>query len=366
MMIAGLLGTVDPPSRGWVEVSGEHIRATGAGDAPRPPDVDHDGPIAPGLCDLQVNGAAGVEVTEGEQALRRIDEALLARGVTSYLPTVISTDPAVAARAVGEIAAHAADPRSPVEGVHLEGPFVSPEHAGVHRREWLRAPAGGLPGYYGDACVRMVTLAPELPGALALVEALAARGVLVSLGHSGASAAVATAAVEAGARSVTHLFNAMAALDRRAPGLAGVALDDERLSPCVIADGVHVDPLVLRLVRRAAGERVVLVTDSSPATDAPPGRYRLAGVEIERTADGRSATLDGAPAGSALTLDGLVAAWRRWTGTRPAEALAAASSRPASLIGLDTGLHAGARAELVLLDRSGAAARVMRRGRWVA
>ena len=363
IVLAGTLAEGGKPVAGWVEVEGERIAATGRGAPPRAPDVRAKGLVAPGLCDLQVNGAGGCEAATDPAA---VDQVLLARGVTSYLATVLSAEDSVAAAAVARLAERAADPASPLAGVHLEGPFLSAEHAGMHPPARLRAPAGGVPEYVFSPAVRLVTLAPELPGAIELIGELRRRGVTVALGHSGASADVARRAVDAGARMVTHLFNAMAPLHHRAPGLVGVALADGRVSVCVIADGLHVDPLVLEVVRRAAGERVVLVSDASPAAAASAGRYRLAGVELERGADGAVRTPAGRLAGSALTLDAAVRNWAALTEATPAEALRAGSETPAAAVCLEAGLHPGRRADLVLLDEAGAVRRTMRAGRWVA
>ncbi|HEU0024817.1 MAG TPA: hypothetical protein VFQ12_09315, partial [Thermoleophilaceae bacterium] len=257
-LLAGCLARGGALDEGWLEIADERIAAVGGGAPPRAPDERLDGILAPSLVDLQVNGAGGHEATGGPGALDVIDAIQLEHGVTRYLPTIVTTDDEVAERSVAELAGRAADPSSPVAGIHLEGPFLSPAHAGVHRAEWLREPADGMPAYYSSHAVRLVTLAPELPGALELIAALRARGVVVSLGHSGASAEVARQAVDAGARLVTHVFNAMAPLHHRDPGLVGVALADARVLVGVIADGRHLDPLVLELVRRAAGPRVVL------------------------------------------------------------------------------------------------------------
>jgi N-acetylglucosamine-6-phosphate deacetylase len=342
---------------GWVEVRGERIADLGAGAPPRRATERVDGTLARGLVDLQVNGGAGKEVTGGPQALDAIDALQLAHGVTSYLPTIISTDDETAARAVADIARRVADPRSPVEGAHLEGPFISPDHRGAHRPEHLRVPGDGLPPAYASPAVRLVTLAPELPGALDLIAMLRARGIAVSLGHSGCDAATARRALDAGARLVTHLFNAMGPLHHRAPGLAGVALSDRRVRIGLIADGVHVDPAVLTIVRRAAGGRVVLVSDASTAS--------LAGTPL-REAGGRITTPDGVLAGSSITLDEAARRWVRLAGATPAGAHAAASARPARAVGLPGSPRPGDPADLVVLDDDGRALRVMRRGRWLA
>jgi N-acetylglucosamine-6-phosphate deacetylase len=365
-LIAGHVARGGTLAAGWVEVRSDTIAACGVGAPPNAPDERHDGIIAPGLVDLQVNGGAGVEVTAGHGALDRLEAALLARGVTSYLPTVVSAPDDVLARALSELAERAADPASPVAGVHLEGPYLSPAHAGVHRAECLRVPAREPPpAAYASAAVRLVTTAPELDGGLDLVRTLRARGVTVSLGHSGADAATAQAAFAAGASMVTHVFDAMAPLHHRAPGLVGAALVHPATRIGVIADGHHVDPLVLELIRRAAGARVVLVSDASPAAAAPPGRYTLGGAPLQRGADGVARTPDGVLAGSAILLDEAVRGWAGLTGATLAEAVAAATEAPAAVVGLPAPLAAGSPADLVLLDETGGVLRVMRRGRWL-
>jgi N-acetylglucosamine-6-phosphate deacetylase len=365
LLIAGRLARDGGLEDGWVETEGEMISGVAAGAPPRTPDERHDGVVAPGLCDLQVNGAGGHEVTDGATALDVIDAIQLEHGVTGYLPTIVATDEAIVERSLPELAERAADPSSPVLGVHLEGPFLSRQHAGMHPADWLRSPADGIPAYFDSDAVRLVTLAPELPGALELIESLRARGVAVSLGHSGASAEIARLALDAGAQLVTHVFNAMAPLHHRAPGLAGVALVDARPRVCVIADGLHIDPLVLELIRRAAGRRVVLTTDATPAAAASPGNYNLAGTEIKSTLAGLVQTAGGRLAGTALTLDAAVRNWAAMTEASLGEAIAAASEAPAAAIGLPGGLRPGAPADIVLLDDAGKVRRVMRLGRWL-
>jgi N-acetylglucosamine-6-phosphate deacetylase len=323
--IAGRLVRGGRAAPGWIEIEGDRIAAVGGGGRGGPL-------VAPGLVDLQDNGAEGLGIEDPA-----LDELMLDRGVTSYLATVITTDDDSALRAARAVEPRAADPASPCAGLHFEGPFLAVP--GVHPPELLRT--GAEPEAYRSPATRLVTLAPELPGALGLIAALRARGVAVALGHTAADAATAQAAVEAGARLVTHLFNAMAPLHHRAPGVAGLALADPRLRVGVIADGEHVDPLVLRVIRRAAGGRVVLVSDAA--------------------ADARAGTL----AGSAITLDEAVRRWSRFTGAPLAEALTAASERPARAAGLASGLRAGAPADLVVVDDDGQLQRVMRTGCWV-
>jgi N-acetylglucosamine-6-phosphate deacetylase len=347
-------------------VSESGIEGVAHGTPPRTPDEQVAGVLAPGLCDVQVNGAAGHEVTGGEDALDAIEAALVAHGVARFLATITTVPDGSAAAAVRRLSHRARDPESAVAGIHLEGPFLSPQHAGVHPVELLRVPANGIPSHYDDPAVRMVTLAPELPGALELIELLCTRGVTVALGHTGADAATIDRAVSMGARMITHVFNAMAALHHRAPGPVGAALIDDRLSVGVIADGQHVDARVLELVRRAAGDRVVLVSDASPAAAAPPGPHAFAGRSIERDADGAVRDADGRLAGSGALLDGVLATWLASTGATLGEAIAAATTRPAAVAGLATALTPGAPADLVEVLDDGRLARVMRAGRWLA
>jgi N-acetylglucosamine-6-phosphate deacetylase len=366
VLLAGRVARAGILTTGWIEVQRGTIVALGTGQPPSGPDELHDAVIAPGLVDLQVNGGAGVEVTAGHGALDRLEETLLAHGVTSYLPTLVSAADDDLARTIAELEERVADPASPVVGVHLEGPYLSPQHSGVHRAELLRAPAASLlPAAYGSTAVRLVTLAPELAGGLDLVRALHARGVTVSLGHSGADAATALVAFDAGASIVTHVFDAMAPLHHRSPGLAGAALVDPRVRVGIIADGHHVDPAVLELVRRAAGRRVLLVSDASPAAAAPQGRYTIGGVTLVRGPDGVARTPDGVLAGSAILLDDAVRAWTALTGATLAEAISAASDEPAAAVGLPRPLAVGLPADLLLVDRAGRVLRVMRGGAWL-
>jgi N-acetylglucosamine-6-phosphate deacetylase len=298
--------------------------------------------VAPGLVDLQCNGALGLDVTSAPERLWDLAARLPRFGVTAWLPTVVTAPPgtvdaALAALAAGPppgwVGAH------PL-GLHLEGPFLAPSARGAHRREHLRAPsAAEAAAWSPEAGVALVTLAPELPGALELVAELAGRGVIVSLGHTTATLAEARGGVAAGATWVTHLFNAMAPLHHREPGLVGLALGDERLRVGLIADGVHVAPEVVALAQRLLGPRLTLVTDAVAAMGEP-------GTDGERIR-----TADGALAGSALSLDQAVRNLVAFSGCSSAEALAAASVAPAAVLG-DAGrgtLEPGARADVVLL-----------------
>jgi len=365
--LAGKVVFPDRVAAGWVEIEGERIRAVGEGDPPGPAEAVG-GLIAPGLCDLQVNGAVGREVVDGPEALAAIDEYELRQGVTNYLATVTSRALDAVAAGLEAIAAAVRAPRTGVCGIHFEGPFLSAEWRGIHPREHLRDAIDGLPAWYERPEARLVTLAPELPGAAEAVRELARRGVAVSLGHTGAGPEEAKRAVEAGARAVTHIFNAMPRLHHRDPGFAGWALEEPRVAVGVIPDGVHVAPVFLRLVRALAGPRVVLVSDSSPAAGAPDGAYRFGGVEVRRR--GERVLRDSAGgeprlAGSCIDLAEGLRRWVRHTGAPLPEAFNAASVRPGRLIGLELGVREGALADLVVWSEELEVRRVMRRGAWL-
>src|SRR5690606_38706198 len=280
-------------------------------------------------------------------------------GVTSFLPTLVSSPLEEMERAAAwpELAAAAPAGGARALGLHLEGPLLAPQRAGAHDRaviEAAEADPGLLDRMLALPHLRLVTLAPERPGALDRIARQVAAGITVSLGHTDADRDAVRAAASAGARLVTHLYNAMSGFAHRAPGAVGAALTDDRLVLGLIADGVHADPDAVALAVRAAGpDRVALVTDAMEAAGMPPGRYALAGRPVE--VDGRSARLDdGTLAGSVLTLDAAVRNAVAWTGAPPAAALRMASAVPARALGLaDAGeIEVGRRADLVLFDEA--------------
>ena len=309
--------------------------------------------LSPGLIDLQNNGAFGVDCATASPA--QWDDyvgKLAARGVTSVLPTVITAPFRDLRAAAGNVAAAMAR-HGAILGLHLEGPFLAPGRRGAHPAEWLRLPdAVALDELLADedmrAVLRLVTLAPELPGAIQAIKRLAAAGVVVSLGHTDATAAQMTAGVDAGARMVTHVFNAQSPMSHRAPGAPGVALSDRRLFPCLIADGVHVDPMLLQLAF-AGCPRAIAVTDSIVIAGLELGvTQEFGGSAVTLGARGVGLRADGTLAGAGITLDEGV---RRLVayGVAPETALAAATSRPAEALELaDRGrIVPGARADLV-------------------
>jgi N-acetylglucosamine-6-phosphate deacetylase len=311
--------------------------------------------VVPGFIDLQCNGALGIDLTAEPERLWETAAKLPRWGVTAWLPTIVTSPADVRDRALKTLAAPSGTVGATPLGLHFEGPFLNPERRGAHAPAHLRLPdQAAIAGWSREAGVALVTLAPELPGALDMVRALVDRDVVVSLGHSAATSAEALAGVAAGARSVTHLFNAMSPLHHREPGLAGVALTDDRLSVGVIADGFHVDPRMVDLAVRALGDRVVLVTDAVAALGVPPGEVRLG--DVSSVFDGESVRLaDGTLAGSVLPLDQAVRNLRTFTGGRAEldQAVRAVTAAPARLLGLEDergALVPGAVGDLVLLD----------------
>lgn len=299
--------------------------------------------VAPGYVDLQCNGALGIDVTSRPERLWELAAALPRWGVTAWLPTVITAPPGAvdAALAVLATGPPAGWSGAVPLGLHLEGPFLAPAKRGAHPEALLRAPTlEEVAGWSRAAGVAVVTLAPDLPGAGEVLAALVERGVVVSLGHTPATAAEATAAIDAGARWVTHLFNAMAPLHHREPGLAGVALTDERTHVGLIPDGIHVHPAVVAVAQRALGERLTLVTDAVGALGLPKASPEP-GVRLA----------DGTLAGSDLAMDQGVRNLVAFTGCPTEVAVHAASTAPAAVLGdAERGaLRPGARGDVVVL-----------------
>jgi N-acetylglucosamine-6-phosphate deacetylase len=304
--------------------------------------------LAPGFVDLQMNGTGPVDVAEahgGDWEL--LDAALLAQGVTTWCPTLVSAPPAAMEASLGRITearARIGRPRPTIAGAHLEGPFLAVP--GAHDPRHLRESVDGrwLAGLADQVAV--VTLAPELPGALDAIEDLVVAGVVVALGHSACTFEVAEQAADAGARLVTHLGNAMGPFGQRRPGLLGAALSDDRLAVSVIADLVHVHRALIRIAFRAKGpERTVLVTDAV-ATGPGTATTTPAGTAVDA---GPPRMSDGTLVGSVLRLDRAVAHAVEEAGIALADAVAAASSTPAGLLGLDDrgAIAPGRRADLV-------------------
>ena len=374
-------GVLDP---GWIRLAGPLIDAVGSGHAPEPPAVDLRGQwVFPGFIDVHVHGGGGASFTEGTgDEARKAAAFHRARGSTTVLASLV-TAPLAELEARAAALAELAD-EGVIAGLHLEGPFLSPARRGAQDARYMIAPDVAAFERLHEAArghLRIITLAPELPGALAVIHAATRAGVTVAVGHTDAMADVTLAAVDAGATHATHLFNGMRPPHHREPGAVGALLDRDEVTCEVIADGVHLDDIVVRLTARAAGPgRLVLVSDAMAAAGMPDGSYQLGSQRVtvaggvarlrEDSGDpGGTATGSGsAIAGSTATLADVV----RHTiaaGLPVPVAAAAASTIPARVLGLAdrTGsLRPGLAADLVVCDDDFRARAVMRCGKWLA
>jgi N-acetylglucosamine-6-phosphate deacetylase len=339
-----------------------------------------DAVLAPGFVDIHLHGGAGVDLMRAEPGeLPQLGRFLAAHGVTGYFPTTVAAPLDATCSALERLAdaveagqkasATNSDPAQawPL-GIHLEGPFLSHKRRGVHPPENLIAPSLAAFERLWQAArglVRMMTIAPEIPGAIEVIAEAARRNVCVSIGHSDAEMPVARGAVRAGARHATHTFNAMRPLDHRDPGIIGEVLTDDRLSADIIADGIHVSPAVVQLFLLAKGiERAVLITDAISATGMPDGRYPLGPIQVD-VKEGKC-TSGGSLAGSVLTMDRAVrniTEFARWT---LKDAVRAATLNPAQTVGLASQhgvLARGADADFVVLSSAGEVQKTFVRGR---
>jgi N-acetylglucosamine-6-phosphate deacetylase len=339
-----------------VLVDGDTIFWVGRGRPPERPDdeviAEPGEMIAPGFVDLQVNGYAGHDAGAGADAIAKISEALPASGVTAFLPTLISSPVEAAAAFVAAVGAAAESPGARVLGAHLEGPFINPSFRGAHVLEHLTDPAPEGIDVFLRARPRMVTLAPELPGALAAIERLHRAGIVVSAGHTGADFEQGRRAIAAGIRFGTHIYNQMPPVHHRNPGIALALLLDSRVTVGLIGDGVHVHPGVCeQLVRVKGTSRIALTTDQTSAAGAPAGTYLLSGRPV--VSDGRVVRLDdGTLAGSAAKMDDLVRFIANLPGSTANKAVEMATDVPARVLGEHRlgRIREGACSDLVVLD----------------
>ena len=291
-----------------------------------------------GLLDLQINGAFGYDFTSDPASIWRVGEGLTDLGVHAFLPTIISSPPGTVEKALGVLAAgppNAYNGARPL-GLHVEGPMLAASRRGTHPVEFLRLPSLDLiDGWTRAAGVLMVTMAPELPGARAVIEALLSEGVVVALGHSAATYEEAMAAFSWGVTHVTHLFNAMPPLDHRQPGPIGALLAQERVTAGLIVDGIHVHPGMVAAAWKWLGqERLVLVSDAMAAAGLGDGEFSIGSIPVV-VEGGRVINADGKLAGSTLLLDRAVRNLVAFTGCSEAEAIAAASKNPLGVLGID-------------------------------
>ena len=314
------------------------------------------GLVCPGFIDLQINGSFGIDVEPNLRALEALGRELPKTGTTSFLPTLISSP---AERYVGFLEVLEDASRSPgarMLGAHLEGPFLSPARKGAHDPANLRPVDPELAKeFVRSGMVRMVTLAPELPGAQEAIRLLSDGSSVVSAGHTDASYEQVLRGIDAGLSMGTHLYNAMSQLGHRAPGAVGALLDDDRVRAGIIADGVHVHEGALRVAYRQKGpEDLALVTDAMEAAGMPPGAYELSGRKVRLESDAVRLP-DGTLAGSALTMDRAVRNAAGILRIPLQDAVRMATETPAEVLGMSGKgrIAPGADADLVLLTPDG-------------
>jgi N-acetylglucosamine-6-phosphate deacetylase len=326
--------------------------------------------LAPGFIDIHIHGGAGRDAMEAnDSALTQIERQLAKHGVTAYLPTTVTASQENTLKALdglGKLIGTASknQGRAVPLGIHLEGPFISHEKRGVHPPQNLLPPSPQALDRFWQASagnIRMMTIAPELPGAAETIRHARALGVHSSLGHSNATYKEAQSGISAGAGHATHTFNAMRPLDHRDPGILGAVLENDELTADIIADGIHVHPSVVKLFLRAKGtDRAILITDAISATDMPDGIYNLGGLEVQ-VSNGRC-EYQGKLAGSVLTLDQAIRNVMSFAGLQLQQAAKLATLNPAQRLGISDQrglLTAGRRADLVVLTPEGQVAQTI-------
>jgi N-acetylglucosamine-6-phosphate deacetylase len=367
-------------SPGWIRLAGDVIDAVGSGDPHEQlPAVDLRGQwVLPGFVDVHVHGGGGASFTEGTSDQARQAAAFhRGQGSTTVLASLVTAPVAELEARAGLLAGLADD--GVIAGLHLEGPFLSPARRGAQDPRYMIAPDVAVFERLHAAArghLRVITLAPELPGAFAVIKAATRAGVTVAVGHTDATAEVTLAAIDAGATHATHLFNGMRPPHHREPGAVGALLDRDEVTCEVIADGVHLDDIMVRLTARAAGPgRLVLVSDAMAAAGMPDGSYHLGSQRV--TVAGGVARLledpgrpgsggDAAIAGSTATLADVVR-HAVAAGLPVPDTAAAASTTPARVLGLAdrTGaLSPGLAADLVVCGEDFRPSAVMRHGEW--
>lgn len=353
-------GVLDP---GWVVVAAGRISGVGRGDPPASDgqlyDLGRDY-VLPGFVDLHMHGGGGAQVTTDDpQEILRAIAFHRRHGTTRTLASLVTSpvdEMAAAARTIVDIMRSGGVPHRSIAGIHLEGPFLNPLHRGAHHSDHVLAPdvvALRQLLASGDGTVRVVTLAPELPGGMDLVREVVTSGAVASIGHTDATYEQARRAFAAGATMATHLFNAMRGFHHREPGPAGAALTNESVTCELINDGHHLHSETTRLAMAAAGaDRIALITDATPAAGMSDGQFQLGPLPV-LARGGKVTLLDGVTnAGSTLTMDFAVRHAVRCAGIPIAQAAIAAATTPARVLGLGdrTGtIHPGKDADLVAL-----------------
>lgn len=325
--------------------------------------------VAAGFIDTHVHGALGNDFTNDPETIWTVGRWLPSTGVTSFVPSIVTAPYDTYTRAIEVMHAGPPDGYSGADavGLHFEGPWISPDWKGAHRTDLLRVPDVEVAESWAESgLVKIVTIAPELPDAGAAAQVLAEAGVVISLGHSGASYDEATTALAGSWSTVTHLFNQMSGFGHRSPGVVAAALNS--MATCeLIVDGLHSEPGALQLAWQILGaDRTVLMTDAMQATGLGPGTYWLGDLEVTVTASGPRLA-DGRLASSILTMDQAVSNLVNWTSASLADAITAATATPAKRLGLsDRGtIESGRRADLVILDETGSVASTIVAGQTV-
>lgn len=357
---------------GWVRVEGGRIAKVGSGPASASDATDLGGAwLVPGFVDIHVHGGGGASFCDGDpDQARRAAEFHLAHGSTTVIASLVTASAGSLLDSVRMLASLADD--GVIAGIHLEGPYLATARCGAHDPALLRVPdpdelAGLLDA--GRRTVRQVTVAPELPGALDVIKLIADAGAVAAVGHTDATYVQARAGFDAGATLATHLYNGMRPVHHREPGVVTAALSGERVAVELINDGVHLHPAIVRdTFARAGAGRVALVTDAMTAAGVGDGEYELGGRRVVVT-DGVARLVGGdAIAGSTLTMDVALRRAVREAGVSMADAVRAAATTPARVLGLDRvgAIAAGQQADLVVLDDDLGVQHVMRRGRWAS
>ena len=340
--------------------------------AVEPDAAESGGPyLCPGFVDVHVHGWGGHDAMGGHDALSGMARALLRHGVTGFLPTAVTAPLETLVAFAADVRAwtdQAPDDGAEPLGFDLEGPYISHQKKGAQNPAFIQVPAEADRGRLEALLegLRIITIAPEVDGALELIRWFTARGVAVSLGHSNAPYATAAAGYAMGGRTTTHLFNAMSGVHNHEPGLAVAALADDGAYVELVADGHHVDPSVWPLILRAKRpDRLIFVSDAISMAGAGQGRFSLGGLEVEIRGDECRLVSDGRLAGSVIAIDTSVRNLVR-AGLPLPRAVAAASQNPLALLGVtDRGrLAPGQRADLVELDEDLRVRRTMLAGRW--
>lgn len=374
-MIVSAANVITPEhhlSPGWVEIDGDSLLSVAAGRPPadRRDVVDlGDATIAPGFVDAHVHGGGGASFDGGRpDSAETAARTHLEHGTTSIVASLVTDAVPAMRESISGLATLVEE--GTLAGIHLEGPWLSPLHPGAHAQQHLIEPSGEDVAALleaGRGKVRMVTLAPELPGGLDAIRALTEAGVVAAIGHTDATYDVARDALDSGATVGTHLFNAMRTLHHREPGPVAALLEHPDAVIELIADGTHLHPAALRLAAVAKPHQFMLVTDAMSAACMHDGDYVLGSLDVEVRGGVARLTEGGAIAGSTLTMAQAVQYAVGVAGLPLVDVVRAATATPAATLGLKRvgALAAGNYADLVVLDASLGVQRVMRRGEWV-